>query len=461
VTVNKHAVLRKVPAVIGLAAAAAALVLPGAASTAPTTKAYTANICASGPCAAPATPPTLAGGSTTNVALTLVNKAGTQSLGSANVTAPAGFKVNSVLPSPTGSSISGDTLIKLRNLNLAAGGTTTFTINVTVPCQPPSSSVWTIAAKQSNDFNGPPGNAFTLDPLNSSLTTPVTGACKLVFATQPANAQVGKTITSVADDPAGTLVQVEVRDGSNTLITTATGSVTLDPSSNDSSFSGTTSSLSGGVATFPSLASSATGTYRLTATGTGFASSDPSDEFTISDFGTVCPAGDTTCTGTAASTDKKTKASVTSTTSDGFGADTTLEITMLAPDLPEGACEGFAPAPGSAGVSVDVRPLTDLTQVTITLDKSIVNAFPENGVAHFNVCFGGKILAEDPPVTPFPTKPGTPVAQLIDGLYWGILPDCSGTPTTPCVASRNKTGSGNAVIVFDVPNPWDLKGYTG
>jgi hypothetical protein len=132
---------------------------------------------------------------------------------------------------------------------------------------------------------------------------------------------------------------------------------------------------------------------------------------------------------------------------------------MLSSGPPSGACEGFAPAPGSAGVSVDVRPLTDLTQVTITLDKSIVNAFPENGVAHFNVCFGGINL--DHPGTAFPTKPGTPAAVLIDGLYWGILPDCSGTPTTPCVASRNKTGSGNAVIVFDVPNPWDLKGYTG
>jgi hypothetical protein len=456
---SQRALFRRVSGVIGLAGAAlAALVLAGSASTAPTAKTYTANICASGPCAAPATPPTLAGGSTTTVDLTVVNKAGTQSLGSANVTAPAGFVVNTVLPS-SGTSISG-TLIKLRNLNIAAGDDRTFTINVTVPCQPPSSSAWTIVAKQSNDFNGPPGNNFTLDSPNSSLTTLGTGACKLVFATQPANAQVGKTITSVADDPTGDPVKVEVHDGSDQLITTATGTVTLTPSSNSSSFSGTTSSLSGGAATFPSLKSSATGTYTLIASASGFASSDPSDEFVISDFGTVCPAGDTTCTGSAASGDKKTKASVTSTTGGtGFPTDTTLEITMLAPDLPDGACEGFAPAPGSAGVSVDVRPLTDLTQVTITLDKSIVNAFPENGVAHFNVCFGGINL--DHPGTAFPTKPGTPAAVLIDGLYWGILPDCSGTPTTPCVASRNKTGSGNAVIVFDVPNPWDLKGYTG
>jgi hypothetical protein len=456
--VNKRAVFQKVPLVIGLAVAVAALILPGSAATGTTTKTYTANICASGPCPAPSTAPTLAGGATTTVDLTIANLASTQSLGSANVTAPAGFTVNGVSPLPSGSSIVSPGLIKLRNLAIAPGNARTFTINISVPCQS-SDPAWTITAKQSNDFNGQPGNNFTLVGSSSSLSTPVTGACKLVFVRQPANAQVNTTVTSVDDDPSADPVTVEVHDGSDNLITTATGTVTLTPSSNVSSFSGTTASLVGGTANFLSLKSSATGTYTLIASGTGFASSDPSSSFVISDFGTVCPAGDTTCTGSASSSDKKTKASVTSTTSDGFGTATTLEITMLAAAPPSGACAGFTPAPGSNGVSVDVRPLTDLTEVTITLDKTIVNSFPENGAAHFNVCFGGINL--DSPGTAFPTKSGTPAAVLIDGLYWGILPDCSGTPTTPCVKSRNKTGSGSAVIVFDVPDPWDLKGYTG
>jgi hypothetical protein len=567
--VNKQRnVFRRMSVVVGLTAVLTALVLTGSAATGTTTKAYTANICAGGPCVPPVTPPTLAGGATATVALTIANQANTQSLGSMNVTAPAGFTVTGVATLPSGSSFSGG-LITLRNLNLASGSSRTFTITVSVPCQPPASSAWAITAKQSNDFNGPPGNNFTLvQP--SSLTTPVTGACKLVIVTPPTNAQVGKTITSVAYDPAAAPVKVEVHDGSNALVSSATGSVTLTASSNASSFSGTTSSLSGGVATFPSLKSSTAGTYTLTASGAGFASSDASnsfkigsklvflaqpqdaktgttitsadldpnadpvqvavvppdavapytpiasatgsvtlapsptgsftgttasfssgvasfsalkgtvtgtytvtatdqssstaatsDPFVIADFGTICPAGDTTCTGTTSSSDKKTNASVTSTTPSGFDEPTTLEITMLAAGPPAGACAGFTPAPGSNGVSVDVRPQTDLTEITITLDKSIVNVFPENGAAHFNVCFGGKIATENPAVTPFPTKPGTPAAQLIDGLFWGILPDCSGTPTTPCVKSKNKTGSGKAVIVFDVPNPWDLRGYTG
>jgi hypothetical protein len=570
VSVNKRAVFWKLPVVIGLAAAAAALVLAGSASTASTTKPYTANICAggSGPCAAPSTPPTLAGGSTTTVNLTIANQASNQSLGSANLTAPAGFTVSDVSGAPSGSSASG-VLVKLRNLNIGPGGSSTFTITVTVPCQPPSISTWTIAAKQSNDFNGPPGNAFTLDGANSNLTTAGTGACKLVFVKQPTNAQVGRTTTSVAYNPAADPVTVEVHDGSDALVATATGSVALTPSSG-SSFSGTTSSLSGGVATFPSLKSSAAGTFTLTASGTGFASSDPSstfdigsklvflsqpqdaktgttitsvdldpgadpvqvavvppdgtpastpiasatgsvtltpsptgsftgntassasgsfssgvatfsslkgtvtgtytvtandanssttatsDPFAITDNGAICPATATTCTTSASGT--KTKASVTST---GLHAETTLEITMLAPDLPSGVCAGFTPLQGSQGVSVDVRPLTDLTEVTITLDKSIVNAKPDNGASKFDVCFGGINL--DDPAMPFTTKSGALATHDSSGtgLWWGLLPDCSGTLTQPCVASRNKTGSGNVVLIFDVPNPWDLKGYGG
>jgi hypothetical protein len=457
--VKLRSVQRGIP-VVGLGAAAlAALVLAGSAATGTTSKTYTANICAVGVSECVASPPQLAGGSTASVDLTIVNKAGTQSIGSANLTAPTGFNVSSVSPPlPSGSAVAGN-LIKLRNLNISAGGFRTYTIGVSVPCQPPASSDWKIVTKQSNDFNGPPGNNFSL-VAPSNLSTPVTGACKLVFVSQPHNAQVNKTITSVADDPSADPVQVEVEDGSGHVVTTATGTVTLTPSSNTSSFSGTSGGLANGVTTFPSLMSSATGTYTLTASGTGFASSDPSDEFVISDFGTVCPAGDTTCTGTAASDDKKTKASVTSTTGGtGFPTDTTLEINMLNTASEAPLCDSFEPAPGSDGVSVDVQPLTELTQVTITLDKSIVNQFPDNGVAHFNVCFGG--FNTQNPGEVLPTKAGTPAAQLIDGLWWGILPDCSGTPTTPCVASRNKTGSGQAVIVFDVPFPWDLRGYTG
>ena len=223
---------------------------------------------------------------------------------------------------------------------------------------------------------------------------------------------------------------------------------------------GTSAAFSSGVATFSSLKGTATGTYTVTANDQSSSTSATSSSFAITDFGAVCPADDTTCTGSASSSNGKTKADVTSTTPSGFDEDTTLEITMLAAGPPAGLCGSFVPAPGSQGVAIDVRPLTDLTEVTITLDKSIVNSFPDNGVAHFNVCFGGLNL--DHPTQAFTTKSGALATfDSASGLFWGILRDCSGTPTEPCVASRNKAPSGKAVIVFKVPNPWDLKGYTG
>src|SRR5205807_326248 len=106
---------------VAIAAAFPALVLPGSAATDTGTKPFTANICASGPCAPPVTAPTLPGGSqSATVALTVDNLAAPQLLGSANLTAPAGFTVTGVSPLPPESSFSGN-LIQLRNLNIAAG----------------------------------------------------------------------------------------------------------------------------------------------------------------------------------------------------------------------------------------------------------------------------------------------------------------------------------------------------
>jgi hypothetical protein len=282
---------------------------------------------------------------------------------------------------------------------------------------------------------------------------------KLVFLSQPRDAQVGEKITTADFDLSAASMQVAVVPPDDLApynpIGSATGSVLLTPSPTGS-FTGTTASFSGGVATFSALTGNATGTYTVTATDGSSSTAATSDPFAIVDFGGICPTGDTICSGSATSSDKKTSAAITSTTSTGFPQDTTLAITMLDPGTAN--CEGFTPLSGSDGVSVDVQPLTDLTEITIRLNKSLVNASPNNGVAHFDVCFGG-INTSDPGQA-FTTKDGSE-AVFVDGLYWGLLPDCHGTPTEPCVASRNKDKSGDALIVFDVPYPWDLRGYTG
>jgi hypothetical protein len=82
----------------------------------------------------------------------------------------------------------------------------------------------------------------------------------------------------------------------------------------------------------------------------------------------------------------------------------------------------FLPDPGSVGRS---------KSVTLTISKEAMQASPDNGTAHLNMCFGA-------PFT-FAVKPGTPALQEPEPWFFvGLLPDC-GAP--PCVSKRRKQGA--------------------
>ena len=114
---------------------------------------------------------------------TITNENKTQQLGSANLTAPSGYVV-STKPGDV-SSTQGTVIvvfdataqayvIQLRNAALAPHTSLKITIRLTsVPCTP---GTWSVQAKQSNDFSGPPGNDLNLDTGNSVLTTNLCGA---------------------------------------------------------------------------------------------------------------------------------------------------------------------------------------------------------------------------------------------------------------------------------------------
>ena len=121
------------------------------------------------------TPGTAVAGATVAFQATITNGTTSQTLGSANLTAPAGFTV-------LGASVRGQTqafsasVAQLRNLGIAPGASVVAIVNARValrnPCAP-DTFTWSVAAKQANDFNGPPGNEF--GPLvDSSLTTSTT-----------------------------------------------------------------------------------------------------------------------------------------------------------------------------------------------------------------------------------------------------------------------------------------------
>src|SRR5205809_786487 len=74
-------------------------------------------------------------------------------------------------------------VIRLRSLSLAPGSTATVTFQAEATCVA-GSYASSIVVKQSNDFNGNPGNNFvqmpgSLDP--GSVSTTVNGACQLNF----------------------------------------------------------------------------------------------------------------------------------------------------------------------------------------------------------------------------------------------------------------------------------------
>ena len=106
---------------------------------------------------------------------TITNRTTSQTLGSANLTVPAGLSITTVSVGTGTATLSGN-VVQLRNLGVAPGKSVIATVVATVPsgnpCAPAGFS-WAVAAKQSNDFNGT-GNDFGPLAPDSSLTTSAT-----------------------------------------------------------------------------------------------------------------------------------------------------------------------------------------------------------------------------------------------------------------------------------------------
>ena len=141
-------------------------------------------------------------------------------------------------------------------------------------------------AEQSNNFNGPPGNDFSLQTVGSNLVTSVSGGCRLVWDTQPKSAFVNTLITGTAVDTGGAPVTVKAIDGDGNTLQSASGTVTLTKTagtfSSAGGFTGTQTTLVNGVATFSSLTSSATGdSFKLRGSSPGFVSTLDSGAFDI------------------------------------------------------------------------------------------------------------------------------------------------------------------------------------
>src|SRR4051812_10596474 len=248
-----------------LAALAAAFAVTAATAAAATTsKPYEVVL-------SPATVP--AGVTVGAFTVQITNRTGTQQVGSADVTAPAALTlVGSPALDRAGTVTASGNVLSLRNLALPPNASVTATVSVRMPCVA-GAYAWTVQAKQSNDFNGPPGNA--LGPVLGSLTTTVTGSCALRFAAQPAGAEKNEQIRAAAFQPASAqLVSVEAVDGSASpqRLTWFTGPVTmrLAPTSYLGRLDPAAGSVAAaaGLAAFSDLRIDASGVYNLRATTT-------------------------------------------------------------------------------------------------------------------------------------------------------------------------------------------------
>jgi hypothetical protein len=424
------------------------------------------------------------------MSLTLENL-GSPALGSANVTAPAGFAIQNVLGMPAGSSFN-STSIQLRNLNLSSGSPVTFLMNVNIPC-PAGPYNWSIVGKQGSGFSG---NTFTLDTLNSNLATQVSQECTLSIAVQPNHAEAGTPITNTAyNDPVGQSVKVLARNNDNAVPLASDGdTVTLGKTagfftSAGTGFTGNALPLSGGEVSFPNLKSDRTGfAFKLTATATGYTSSLASNSFDIQVDG--CKGSSCNPSTPPVGGNTHTSASVSGA---GMAGGDSLGVGLIKYsqfNFPPGFCStgAFEPLPGSDGFTTSVQVdfssggAIDYT-VTAILDKTIMNALPVNGNPAILTCFFGnridfvtglpRTCSEDIldgfvgfPTVNDPNGNGSFRAKCDAGgteSWGGLLADvpsginaCTDTPLTdPGVLSMNRSGGppGSLTIKMCKPSP--------
>jgi hypothetical protein len=382
--------------------------------------------------------------------MTLRNDTGTQQLGSANVTVPATFAIASAPTVDRGTLLapSGNTL-RLRNLDVAPGGTVTVALDLRLPCvSGPATYAWAAQVKQSNDFNGT-GNDLTPPPA-AAFQNVVTGACALRYVAggAPAGAVKDQQIRADAFQPVGAdLVSVEAVDGRSPALAERLGwfsgpvALALGETIYPGQLVGSPDPVfaSAGVARFSTASITAAGVYTLRASTTagGFAAGDPralSAAFQIVDVAGACAA---ICSATLGAT------SITG----AAGTDTGL--VLLSRNVgPDPSCAGYRPPVADAWYEFQVTAQRDKT-IVVNYTKPQIRALKNAGA--LEICFA------TPGPDPFPTKNGAAAPFDYDGDgaaegFVGLLPNCPATRTHACVTERGNLKGGGAFIEFFVPS---------
>jgi hypothetical protein len=432
------------------------------------------------------TPSPIPGGATTTQTFTIINRANPQTLGSLNLGTPSGFSIANVQPRANVDPTSSSTLLKLRNLNLAPGASVTVTMDTTAPCAG-GDYQWALKVKQSNDFNGPPGNDFTGTP----PTTTVNGGCTLAWGQQPASAVKTETITGTPYSQTGPAVTVRAVDAQGNTITTVNGlNVSLGNAATTgcpatTGFANTTATMASGIATFTTLTSAdAAFNCHLVGSATGYQSTPSSGSFNISLAKATC-SGSVGCSLPGISIDTDTQ--VDSSTSNGsfqFLAIGPAEIPGTVTG-PNGGCANFNSVGGAVFDEADgggsgTKTFRYFVQKSI-LPKQFQST---SGQQFLPICAGGTRLdANGKPLSCVNDTGVGWIDKTLDasgkftasydrakcdpgtGLWWGILPSFQDI-NPGGIGSDNPivTGWGSTTTArfFDisVPSPWDWRAGT-
>jgi hypothetical protein len=234
--------------------------------------------------------------------LTLTNDPkASQSLGSANFTAPPGFTLG-VVTGKGGAGASGfdanvvGNVVQFRAKSssqaLAKGQTVSADVTVTGGISGCGSATWTVEAKQSNDFSGQPGNDMTLNP--ASDLTPLGS-----FAWNPIGTQIGDVFAPAILTGTNSNETVDALDTCGALKTASqspfdtayNGPTTLAYDGHQATVSGLTWSSGVGTASIKPTVSETSRTLTLTDIQTGI--SAQSDPFDTQDK--ICTSVDTSC----------------------------------------------------------------------------------------------------------------------------------------------------------------------
>ncbi len=393
--------------------------------------------------------------------ITIANGSGSQQLGSADLCIPNSLSISGSIPKPASSPCTTTRILPFRNLAIPAGGTGTRSLgSFAVPCDAPSTLVWKLHAKQSNDFSGLPGNNFS--PYPFTLNVSVTGACTLEFVTQPADAEFDAatgTSNALVAKSNGSAIQVRATSGglpvANAMVTITSGA----PGDLTGGAATATAPVTG-IASFSNLKRKpAGGPYTLTASSPGF-TSDMSDEFFVVDL--ICETSPCTVTKQIGET------SITVTQS---GFDDPIGILLDGEGSGPGQCTGGTPA--GDDFRIEIRPFTvGITEITwrLTKDKRLKN--PNNGQT-YELCVGTKLASgySGPILPAFPVQvaydsDGDGLANADStGRHWGVLTDapsstkCDASYSIPYPTKISENSSGaDAIQVACFPYPFDPQG---